>query len=108
MDEPSNAFLVKEALKRQEAFKNLPTHLKTIKETVQKLDAAAEVYLFGSVAEERYNYSSDIDILVITNLPPANVIVELWKAGIEEPFEIHVYTAEKKSLFASRSKLVRI
>lgn len=104
----SHELLIKEALERQEAFKNLPARLKTIKETVLKLDPNAEVYLFGSVAEGRYNYSSDIDILVITNLPPANVIVELWKAGIEEPFEIHVYTAEKKSIFASRSTLIKI
>lgn len=99
---------IKQALERQEAFKNLPIHLKTIKETVLKFDPEAEVYLFGSVAEDRYNYSSDIDILVITNLSPANVIVELWKVGIEEPFEIHVYTKEKKNLFASRSKIIRI
>jgi predicted nucleotidyltransferase len=95
-------------LKRQEAFKKLPVHLKTIKETVHKLDADAEIYLFGSVAEKQHNYSSDIDILIITKLPPANVHAELWKAGIKEPFEIHVHTEQEAISYESRAKLVRV
>jgi predicted nucleotidyltransferase len=95
----SNDLLIKMALQRQEAFKNLSKHLKTIKKVVAKLDPKAEVYLFGSVAEDNYNYSSDIDILVVTDLYPAKVICELWEAGIEAPFEIHVYTAEKAAFF---------
>jgi hypothetical protein len=99
---------VKNALKRQEAFKNLPVHLKTIKETVHKLDPDAEIYLFGSVAEKQHNYSSDIDVLIVTKLLPANVHAELWKAGIKEPFEIHVHTSQEAVLYRSKAKLVKV
>jgi hypothetical protein len=77
----SNDILVKFALQRQEVFKNLTKYLKIIKEKIAELDPNAEVYLFGSVAENNYSYSSDIDILVFTNLYPAKVHAELWKAG---------------------------
>lgn len=103
----SNDLLVETALKRQEAFRNLVKHLKTIKKTVGELDPKAEVYLFGSVADKTHNYSSDIDILVVTNVYPAKVMGELWKAGIKEPFEIHVHPPEKAGFF-KRAKLVRI
>ena len=99
--------LVKTALKRQEAFRNLGKHLKTIKETVNELDPQAEVYLFGSVAEKKHNYSSDIDILIITKLHPAMIHAELWKAGIKEPFEIHVHPPEKAAFF-KKAKLKKL
>jgi len=104
----SHEILVKTALKRQEAFRNLAKHLKTIKKTVHNLDPEAETYMFGSVAEKKCNYSSDIDILIITKLHPAKIHSELWKAGIRDPFEIHVHGPEKADLFKTRAKLVRI
>jgi hypothetical protein len=100
--------MVERALKRQEAFKNLEKHLQTIKEIVTKLDPDAETYLFGSVAEKKYNYSSDIDILIITKQKPAIIHSELWKAGIKEPFEIHVQTPEKAQIYRKRTKLMKI
>jgi len=103
----SHEILVKTALKRQKAFRNLGKHLKTIKETVVELDPHAEVYLFGSVAEKKHNYSSDIDILIITSLNPATINSELWKAGIKEPFEIHVQPPEKASFF-KRARLEKV
>jgi uncharacterized protein len=104
----SHEILVKTALKRQEAFRNLSRYLKIIKETVHQLDPQAETYMFGSVAEKEHNYSSDIDILIITKLGPANVHSELWKAGIKEPFEIHVEVPEKATFYKTRAKLVKI
>jgi len=103
----SHEILVKTALKRQEAFRNLAKHLKTIKRKVNELDPKAEVYLFGSVAEKKHNYSSDIDILIITNLYPAKLNSELWKAGIKEPFEIHVHSPEDAGFF-KRAKLEKL
>jgi len=97
--ERSHEIPVKTANKRQEAFKNLSKHLKTIKKTVTELDPEAEAYLFGSIAEKKHNYSSDIDIFIVTKLYPAKVHAELWKAGIKEPFEIHVYPPEKAFFF---------
>ncbi len=104
----SHEIIVKTALKRQEAFRNLEKHLKTIKETINKLDPEAETFMFGSVAEKKHNYSSDVDILIITKLDPAKVHSELWKAGIRDPFEIHVHSPEKATFFKARTKLVKI
>jgi hypothetical protein len=104
----SHEKLIKNALKKQEAFKNLKKNLQTITETVKKLDPTVEVYLFGSVAEKKHNYSSDIDILIITRLEPAKIHAELWKVGIKEPFEIHIQPKEKAYFYKKRTKLIKI
>jgi predicted nucleotidyltransferase len=104
----SHEILVKTALKRQEVFRNLAVHLETIKKTVCALDPEAEIYMFGSVAEKNYNYSSDVDVLVVTELRPGKVHFELWKAGIREPFEIHVHSPEKAAFYMTGVKLVKI
>ena len=104
----SNDLLVRTALERRNAFVNLPKYLQTIKETVQKLDSKAEVYLFGSVAEGESNYSSDIDILIITNVYPAKIHAELWEAGIKEPFEIHIHNRKEAEFFTRRATLKKI
>jgi len=104
----SHEILVKNALKRQKAFKNLKENLQIIKETIKKLDPNAEVYLFGSVAQKKHNYSSDIDILITTKLKPAKILAELWKAGIKEPFETHVHPPEKADIYKKRTKLIKI
>ena len=104
----SRELIVKSALKRQEAFRNLPKYLKIIKETVNKFDPEAETYMFGSVAEKKNNYSSDIDILIITKLHPAKIHSELWKAGIKEPFEIHVYPPNKATFYKTKANLVKV
>ncbi|MEM3549830.1 MAG: nucleotidyltransferase domain-containing protein [Candidatus Bathyarchaeia archaeon] len=100
--------IIEAALKRRDTFKNLKENLKTLKNVVKKLDQEAQIYLFGSVAEESYTYSSDIDILIITKLYPAKIHAELWKAGISEPFEIHVHTPEKAEFYKGKMKLVEI
>lgn len=100
--------MVKTAVKRRQAFRKLDEHLQTIKETITKLDSDAEAYLFGSVAEKRYMYSSDIDVLVVTKAEPARVHFELWKSGIKDPFEIHVQPPEKIGPYKRRAKLVKI
>jgi len=104
----SHEILVKTALKRREAFRNLAEHLETIKKTVRKLDPNAEIFIFGSVAEKNYNYSSDIDILIITKMHPAIVHLELWKAGIRDPFEIHVHSPEKFAFYKKRTALIKV
>ncbi|MEM1551224.1 MAG: nucleotidyltransferase domain-containing protein [Candidatus Bathyarchaeia archaeon] len=73
----STRILVEIALKRREVFRRLPNYLKIIKDTARRLDPEAEVYMFGSVAGKNFNYSSDIDILIITRTQPANVHLEL-------------------------------
>ncbi len=104
----SHDVIVETALKRQEAFDNLARYLQIIKKTVRNLDQKAEIYLFGSAAGKEHNYSSDIDILVVTNLHPAGIHAELWKAGIKEPFEIHVHSREEAEFFTRTTKLTQV
>ncbi|MEM2902559.1 MAG: nucleotidyltransferase domain-containing protein [Candidatus Bathyarchaeia archaeon] len=100
--------MVKRAVKRREAFESLGKYLRVIKEIVNKLDRHAEVFLFGSVAENRYTYSSDVDVLIVTKLDPAKVHFKLWSSGIKEPFEIHVQPPENANLYMRRGKLIKV
>lgn len=52
--------------------------------------------------------SSDIDILIITEIPPAEVIAKLGESGITDPFEIHVATKNMLEKYKARAKLIRI
>jgi predicted nucleotidyltransferase len=87
--------LIDEAKRRVEIFRNLDHYLRIIYQTIKELDRDAEIYLFGSVAENRHLVSSDIDILVVTSLRPELVISRLWERGIGDPFEIHVVDRER-------------
>lgn len=75
---------------------------------MNELDKGAEVYLFGSVAEGRHLLSSDIDILVVTEIPPEVVISTLWKKGVEDPFEIHVISGNDLEVYRRRAKLISL
>jgi len=99
--------LVKLAKHRAEVFRNLEHYLKIIVEAIKDLDEKAEVYLFGSVVEGTYTLSSDIDVLVVTDKPPEEVLVKLWESGVKDPFEIHVVKKEMLDLYKRRSKLVK-
>jgi predicted nucleotidyltransferase len=100
--------LIDEAKRRREIFENLDEYLKKIVETVKRLDSNAEVYLFGSVAEGRHLISSDIDILVVSDLHPGKIIAELWSNGIDDPFEIHVITRSMLEIYKRRAKLIKL
>ena len=104
----SERFLVEEALRRKRVFAELDLLLKRIKEKVLEIDPRAEVYLFGSVAENRHAYSSDIDVLIITDKGVEEVLPRLWEAGIGDPFEIHVRPRKYLQDYAKRSKLIKI
>jgi len=103
----SHDIILETASRRREAFRNLEKNLQTIKKTAKKLDPHAEVYLFGSTAEKKHTYSSDIDILIITKKPPAEVLYKLWKAGIKDPFETHIQPPEKLPFYQTKSKLIK-
>lgn len=104
----SERLLVEEARRRKEIFSNLNKYLKIIEDVVKTMDSNAEVYLFGSVAEGKYLLSSDIDILIVTNVKPGTVLAELWKRGIEDPFEVHVVDKELFEAYRKRGKLIKI
>ena len=105
---PSEELLVKEAKRRAEVFRNLNRYLRILASVVEQIDDKAEVYLFGSVAEGGHLLSSDIDVLVVTDKSPAEVLKKLWEAGIKDPFEIHVATEEQLKLYKAKAKLTRI
>lgn len=104
----SERLLVEEAKRRIEIFRNLPRYLRIILDAVKQIDDKAEVYIFGSVAEGRYVFSSDIDILIVTSKNPAEVIKTLWDRGVGEPFEIHVIDREKLEIYMKRSRLIKL
>lgn len=104
----SEKFLVKEARRRAEIFSNLAKYLKIIVDSVREIDSSAKIYLFGSVAEGRHLLSSDIDILVVTNLSPSTILSALWDKGIKEPFEIHVVTEDVFNIYRKRAKIIDI
>lgn len=100
--------IIREAIRRREVFDNLEKYMKIIKEVVQEIDPYAEAYLFGSVAENRHTYSSDIDVLIITDIDPKIMISALWRAGIEDPLEIHIHKREKLVLYEKSAKLIKL
>ena len=104
----SDKIIIREALRRREIFNNLPKHLKCLKDAILKIDSSAEVYLFGSVAENRHTYLSDIDILIITNKHPAEVIARLYQEGFTDPFEFHIEDKDQLERYKRYSRLIRL
>lgn len=104
----SHDIIVRDGPKRREAFRNLEECLRAIKGTVSRLGPDAEVYLFGSVTENRHTCWSDIDVLVVTEVKPAIVQLELWKSGIREPLEIHVQLPKNVDFYRRRARLTKI
>jgi len=61
------------------------------------------------VAEGRHLYSSDVDVLIVTErLSPGEVIAALKEEGFDDPFEIHVVGRGMLKLYERRSKLIKL
>jgi predicted nucleotidyltransferase len=105
----SEEFWLREARRRREVFENLDTYLRRLAAFVKRLDPASEIYLFGSVAEGRYLYSSDIDVLVVSDvLKPGETLAALWAEGFGDPFEIHVVDRAAAEVYRRRARLIPI
>jgi predicted nucleotidyltransferase len=100
--------LVKDALRRREIFSNLGMYLERLKEIVLRVDPKAEVYLFGSVAEGKHNYSSDVDILVVTEEDKLRILEAIAKEEFAKIFEIHVRKPGETAWYKKMTKLVKI
>ena len=61
----SKDLAIKEAKRRKEVFKSLDRLLKELKERMRELDEDSKVFLFGSVARDKYVLTSDIDIFIV-------------------------------------------
>jgi len=101
-------YLISEALERRQIFSNLKTYLEKLKEMVLKVDPRAEVYVFGSVAEDRYNYSSDVDILVVTEVDKLKVLEVIVKEEFTKMFEIHIRNHKDATWYKKMTRLVRV
>jgi len=94
--------MVEEAKRRREIFGNLDRYLTGILNVVKAYDGDAEVYLFGSVLESRHLLSSDIDVLIVTDIHPGRMLSILWREGFEDPFEFHIISRERARHFIKR------
>jgi predicted nucleotidyltransferase len=57
---------------------------------VLKVDSPAEICLFGSVAGNRYDYSSDIDVLVVSEVDRLKSLEALAEEDLLKGFGIYV------------------
>ena len=104
----SHKILIQKGLLRQEIFENLSSYLLIIQKLVNQLDPIAEIYLFGSVAENTHTFRSDIDILIVTDKDPALIHKALWEVGVKEPFEIHIHSKEHATTYKKRATLIKV
>lgn len=86
--------------KTKEMIKNHKKYLKIISKNVDLVLNKPQIYLFGSILEGNLVAASDIDILVIANIPKshlkrADIIAQIEeKSGLplSHPFEFHLLT----------------
>ena len=84
-------------------IKNHKEYLKNINKNIKLVLKEAQIYLFGSILEGNLVAASDIDILVIADIPKKHLIRAEIVANIEEksglplshPFEFHLLTQEE-------------
>lgn len=84
--------------KQQKYFNNYLWYAKKIKQNSQRLLPDVKVLVFGSVVRRKYNIDSDIDIMIISDYIPEN-IMEQTKLGLSvlgdlgsHPFQLHLIT----------------
>lgn len=88
---------------RKEIIENFKKYLKNINESIKYVLRDSKVYLFGSVLEGNLLAASDIDILIIAEVPKSHLKRAEITAKIEEkaglplvhPFEFHILTYEE-------------
>ena len=81
---------VNETVRKRKIWENLQSEINSLVKVVKTTDKEAKVYLFGSALTGRHNMASDIDILVVTDVPYGEMLFSLTEKGFEHPFEIHV------------------
>jgi hypothetical protein len=87
----------------REMLKNYKKYLKKINISASKILNDSKLYLFGSILEGKVVGGSDIDILIIADVPKNHLLRAEIIAKIEEsaglplshPFEIHLLTLKE-------------
>jgi predicted nucleotidyltransferase len=88
---------------RREMLKNYKKYLAKIYSSSKEILKDSKLYIFGSVIEGKNVGGSDIDLLIIANVPKNHLIRTQIIANIEEkaglplshPFEIHLLSSEE-------------
>jgi predicted nucleotidyltransferase len=100
-------------IKAKEIIKNYKEYLKIINKNIKLVLKDAQVYLFGSILEGNLVAASDIDILIIADVPKkhlkrAEIIAKIEeKSGLplSHPFEFQLLTQEE---FDTWNKIYKI
>lgn len=100
-------------IKTNDMIKNFKKYLKKIDESIKTVLSDSKVYLFGSIIEGNLVAGSDIDILIIANVPKkhlkrAELIAEIEEnAGLplSHPFEFHLLTQKELDTWIKIYKL---
>ncbi len=100
-------------IKTKEMIKNHKKYLKTINKNIKLVLTESQIYLFGSIIEGNLVAASDIDILIIAEVPKSHLKRAEIIANIEEksglplshPFEFHLLTQEE---FDTWNKIYKI
>ena len=96
-----------------EFIKNHKKYLKKIESSIKVILKDSQIYLFGSVIEGNLVAGSDVDILIIANVPKNHLKRAEIIAAIEEnvglplshPFEFHLLTQEELNTWNNIYKL---
>ncbi len=94
-------------------IKNYKKYLKKIESSIKTILNDSKVFLFGSIIEGNLVAGSDIDILIIANIPKKHLKRAELIAKIEEnaglplshPFEFHLLTQEELNTWIKIYKL---
>ena len=90
-------------IKTKEMIKNYKEYLKVINKNIKLVIEDPQIFLFGSILEGNLVAASDIDILIIADIPKNHLKRAEIIANIEEksglplshPFEFHLLTQEE-------------
>lgn len=94
-------------------LKNYRLYLKKINESIKTVLDDSKVYLFGSIIEGNIVGASDIDILIVANVPKKHLkraeiiaeIEEIAELPLIHPFEFHLITEEELNIWIKIYKL---
>ena len=90
-------------IKTKEMIKNYKQYLRVINKNIKLVIEDSQIYLFGSILEGNLVAASDINILIIADIPKSHLKRAEIIANIEEksglplshPFEFHLLTQEE-------------
>jgi len=100
-------------IRMKDILKNYKSYLKKINESIKTVLSDSKVYLFGSIIEEKLVGGSDIDILIVADVPKkhlkrAEIVAEIEENAelpLSHPFEFHLITEDELNKWITIYKL---